>query len=165
MTLNFGSSADRLALVAGPTGTSTLCYTQPVDSAGAPSPLAGPWPLRLTFTVDPTASTGIYAGATGSGSIDGTWSTTAACSDADGNPVQNCGLSGEPLAAFTLNGVSIPDLDIGNGGGCIVGCGGGGGGGGGPIPSATPELESMSLFGSGLARLGGYILLRRRARR
>jgi hypothetical protein len=164
MTLNFGSSADRLALVASPTGTNTLCYTQPVDSSGAPVPPAGPWPLRLTFMVDPTASTGIYAGATGNGSIEGTWTTTAACTDADGNPVQNCGLSGEPLAAFTLQGVSIPDLDIGSGGGCIVGCGPGGGGGG-PIPSATPELESVSLFASGLAGLGGYLMLRRRARR
>jgi hypothetical protein len=165
VTLSFGSSADRLALVANPTGA-TLCYTQPADPAGAPSPLSGPWPLRLTFTVDPVASTGLYAGATGSGSIEGTWSTMAACSDADGNPVQLCGLSGEPLAAFTLNSVSIPDLELGNGGGggCVVNCGPGGGGGG-QIPGATPELGSVSLFASGLASVGGYILLRRRARR
>jgi hypothetical protein len=165
MALTFGSSADRLVLAANP-ASNTLCYTQAADAAGAPSPLSGPWPLRLTFAVDPVASTGLYAGAHGSGSLDGTWSTTVPCSDADGNPVQTCGLSGEPLAAFTLQSVSIPDLEIvtgggGGGGGCVVSCGPGGG----TIPGATPELDSVALFGSGLASLGGYLLLRRRARR
>jgi hypothetical protein len=74
-----------------------------------------------------------------------------------------CGLTGEPLAGFTLDGVSIPDLDIpGGGGGCTIGCGGGGGGG--PIPNETPELDSVALFATGLVSLGGYVALRRRAR-
>jgi hypothetical protein len=34
-----------------------------------------------------------------------------------------------------------------------------------PSPAATPELDSMTLLGSGLLGLGGYALLRRRARR
>jgi hypothetical protein len=32
-------------------------------------------------------------------------------------------------------------------------------------PAATPELGSLALFGSGLAGLGGYALLRWRTRR
>jgi len=87
--LTFGSSSDRLAL----TGAS-LCYTQPTDSAGAPAPVSGPWPLRMTFAVDPAASTGIYLGATGDGTLDGTWSTAVSCTDGDGNPILQCGLSG-----------------------------------------------------------------------
>ncbi len=161
MALTFGSSTDRLVLA----GT-TLCYTQPADSAGAPLPAAGPWPLQLGFTVDSAASTGAYVGATGSGTIDGIWSTTVACVDGDGNAIQQCGLSGEQLGAFTLNSVSIPNLDIGGNGGCTINCGGGGGGGGGgQIPGATPELDSIALFGSGLSGLAGYVLLRRRARK
>jgi hypothetical protein len=160
MSLTFGSgTTDRLVLVG-----STLCYTQPADSAGAPQPAGGPWPLQLTFTVDPAASTGAYVGATGSGSIDGIWSTTVGCVDGDGNAVQLCGLSGEQLAAFTFNSVSIPNLDIpgGGNGGCTVNCGPGGGG---QIPGETPELGSVALLGSGLSGLAGYALLRRRARR
>jgi hypothetical protein len=159
-TLTFGSSTDQLALAGG-----TLCYTQPTDSAGAPSPPQGPWPLQLTFVVDPLASTGIYAGATGTGAIDGTWTTSVSCKDSSGNPIMSCGLSGEALANFTLASVSLPELTIpGGGGGCTVGCGGGGGGGGGGIPDATPELDSVTMFASGLVGLGGYVLLRRRAR-
>ena len=48
--------------------------------------------------------------------------------------------------------------------------GGGGGdpgdiGGGLPPVNATPELDSLALMGSGLLGLGGYALLRLRARR
>jgi hypothetical protein len=38
------------------------------------------------------------------------------------------------------------------------------GGTGGP-PSATPELDSLLLFGAGVSGLGGYALLRLRGRR
>ncbi len=34
-----------------------------------------------------------------------------------------------------------------------------------PSPAATPELDSLTLLGSGLLGLGGYALLRLRARR
>jgi hypothetical protein len=37
--------------------------------------------------------------------------------------------------------------------------------GGSPAPGATPELDSLLLFGSGLSGLGGYALMRLRARR
>ena len=48
----------------------------------------------------------------------------------------------------------------------ITGPGGGAGDGvGGPGPQATPELDSLVLFGSGLSGLGGYVLMRIRARR
>jgi Domain of unknown function DUF11 len=43
--------------------------------------------------------------------------------------------------------------------------GGGGGGGGGVPPGATPELDSLLLFGSGLSGLAGYAALRLRTRR
>ena len=36
---------------------------------------------------------------------------------------------------------------------------GGGGGGGGPNPGATPELDSLILFGGGLSSLGAYALM------
>jgi IPT/TIG domain len=42
---------------------------------------------------------------------------------------------------------------------------GGGNPGGGPDPSATPELDSLLLFGSGLSGLGAYAVLRLRTRR
>jgi hypothetical protein len=48
---------------------------------------------------------------------------------------------------------------------CHPGGGGGGGGGGFPPPSATPELDSLMLFGIGLSGLGGYAVNRYRARR
>jgi hypothetical protein len=41
----------------------------------------------------------------------------------------------------------------------------GSGGGGGPNPGATPELDSVVLFGSGLSGLAAYALMRLRARR
>jgi hypothetical protein len=51
--------------------------------------------------------------------------------------------------------------DIGDGGN-----GGGDQGGGGPVnPGATPELDSVVLFGSGIFGLGSYAVLRLRARR
>ena len=48
-----------------------------------------------------------------------------------------------------------------------VGSGGGGGdtGGGGVDAAATPELDSLLLFGSGLSGLAGYATLRLRSRR
>jgi hypothetical protein len=39
------------------------------------------------------------------------------------------------------------------------------GGGGTPDPSATPEMDSLLLFGGGLSGLGGYALMRIRSRR
>jgi hypothetical protein len=47
------------------------------------------------------------------------------------------------------------------------GCGGGGNPDphGPPSPSATPELDSLLLFGVGLSGLGGYAMTRYRARR
>jgi uncharacterized repeat protein (TIGR01451 family) len=45
------------------------------------------------------------------------------------------------------------------------GGGGTGGGGGGVNPGATPELDSLFLFGSGLSGLAGYAALRWRSRR
>jgi len=42
---------------------------------------------------------------------------------------------------------------------------GGGGTGGGPSLAATPELDSLLLFGFGLSGLGGYAVSRYRARR
>jgi hypothetical protein len=45
------------------------------------------------------------------------------------------------------------------------GGGGGGDGGGGVPPDATPELDSLLLFGSGLSGLAGYGLLRLRTRK
>jgi hypothetical protein len=71
-----------------------------------------------------------------------------------------CGFSGE-FETVTLTVVSIPNLTLSSGGGCVVNCGGGGGGGLG----ATPELDSLTLFGSALIGLAGYVGLRRRARR
>jgi hypothetical protein len=50
----------------------------------------------------------------------------------------------------------------------VIPAGGGGdpgGGGGPPSPGATPELDSLLLFASGLSGVAGYALLRRRARR
>jgi hypothetical protein len=51
----------------------------------------------------------------------------------------------------------------------VTGSGGGGGGGGGTGTGtgggATPELDSILLFGSGLAGIGGYALMRLRAGR
>jgi hypothetical protein len=48
---------------------------------------------------------------------------------------------------------------------CNTGGGGGGGNGGPPSPAATPELDSLLLFGVGLSGLGGYAVTRFRARR
>lgn len=49
---------------------------------------------------------------------------------------------------------------------CTRGGGGvGGGGGGGPVLAATPELDSLLLFGFGLSGFGGYAFTRFRARR
>jgi hypothetical protein len=161
--LDFGSG-DTLALRSS--ASDTLCLTQNVDSNGVPSPQAGPWPLVVTLSVDGAASTGIYAGASGRGSLEGSWIVNPndpnnpfpKCVDDTGQPVAFCGFSGETLV-FTLNTVSIPDLQtVGGGGGCTVNCGGGG-------PGATPELDSIFLFGSALFSLGGYAVLRRRASR
>ena len=48
--------------------------------------------------------------------------------------------------------------DDGGGTGCTVDCTP-------PPPGATPELDSLLLFGSGLSGLGGYAIMRLRARR
>jgi len=46
-----------------------------------------------------------------------------------------------------------------------TGGGPGGGKGGPPSPMATPELDSLLLFGLGLTGLGGYAVTRLRTRR
>lgn len=163
-TLDFGYG-DRLALKSSPSAD-TICLTQDLDPDGIPIPGAGPWPLVLTASVDGAASTGAYAGATGSSTVSGTWmldptlNTDPNCIDDFGQPIRSCGFSGEALI-FSLNSVSIPDLQLVGGGGCQIDCGGGGG----PGPGATPELDSIVLFGSALFSVGGYAALRRRASR
>jgi hypothetical protein len=52
-----------------------------------------------------------------------------------------------------------------NTGGNNGGNGGNGGNNGGPSVAATPELDSLLLFGFGLTGLGGYSVTRWRARR
>jgi hypothetical protein len=139
--------------------TDTICISQSVDPQGAGVPPLGPWPLSLTLAVDPNASTGIYAGATGTATVNGTWLPTSSCGTPDA-PIHGCGFSGEELA-FTLTDVSIDNLTLVGGGPCLTDCGGGGG----PGPGATPELDSLTLMGSGLAGLAAYLTVRMRARR
>ena len=96
-------------------------------------------PITGTFTV--TGGTCNYNAATGAGDFNGSWSSTSA----GGFPINPL------LVTFTFNQLtSTPKT-----------CGGGGGGGG----NATPELDSLLLFGSGLGGGVSYLLMRRRANR
>jgi hypothetical protein len=151
VSLTFG--ADVLVLVSSPINQAsnpagdTLCATETAQSGG--------WPLELTFKVDPIASQGIYHLATGSGSLIGTWDAfnPTIC----GTP---CGSHLSESLAFNYTNVSIPNLALDtSGGGCDPAnplCGNPGGG-------ATPELDSILLFGSGLSGFVAYAVRRRRA--
>lgn len=156
-TLESSNGVDILALTSN-AASDTLCYTQPLGTDGLTDPHApGPWPLALTVSVDPHTSQGIYAGATGKGGITGSWTTTETC---DPSTASLCGFSGGSLAVLTLTMVSIPNLTVVPP--CTSDCGTGTGGGG-PNPGATPELDSLLLFTTGLLSLGGYVAVRRRA--
>ena len=93
------------------------------------------WTLSGPYTVG--TNTGVYAGVSGSGTF---------------SPAYNVATSSISLNA--PSGLSAPS---GNGGGNPLGGNGGLG--------ATPELDSIALFGSGVLGLAGYGLLRFRARR
>jgi len=141
------NGGDVLVLVSKPS-TDTICVTQLTDAAGVPVP--GPWPLILTFGVDPS-SQGIYANKIGSGSLQGTWTLAdpTACPDP-------CGLALSESMAFTFTDINVALLP--SGGGCDPNdptCNGG--------PGATPELDSILLFGSGLSGIVAYAVRRRRA--
>jgi hypothetical protein len=62
--------------------------------------------------------------------------------------------------ALIYNDVSIPNLLLDTTGGCVTDCGNGNGNGN---PGATPELDSILLFGSGLSGFVAYAVRRRRA--
>lgn len=167
-TLTFTASPDTLVLK--PSGGDTLCFTQPLN----PLQSSTPWPVKLTMSVDGAKSSGLYQGATGTGSIDGTWTTSAPCDSIAGNCAfsgdpsivicrsdsSDCGISGEPINAFVLSSVSIADLQLQ----CTVDCSPGGGSEP-PSPGQTPELDSLTLFGSALLSAAAYAGLRRRAAR
>jgi hypothetical protein len=140
------SGGDVLVLVSKPS-IDTFCATQPMDALGAPVP--GPWPFALTFGVDPS-SQGIYANKTGNGSLKGTWTPDPkTCPDP-------CGLGLSDSLALTFTQIDVALLP--SGGGCDPNdplCNGGVG--------ATPELDSILLFGSGLSGIVAYAVGRWRA--
>jgi len=98
--------------------------------------------ISIPFII--VSGTGDYVGAAGSGSLGGAFSGSV--------------LGGSSL---TISSLSSTDFIVSGGGSS----GGTGGSGGGPNPGATPELDSLTLFGSALAGIGGYLGLRHRARR
>jgi hypothetical protein len=100
---------------------------------------AGSGPVSGTFTV--TSGSCKYNGATGNGTFTGSWIGPSPGS----NPFS------VKLAEFDFIKLTTTPVTCG------------GGGGGGPGPGATPELDSLLLFGSGLAGGVSYLLMRRRA--
>jgi len=95
--------------------------------------------VTIPFTV--ASSSGDYAGATGTGNINGEFSGS---------------LGGG--STLTVNGINSSDFNV------PTSTGGSGDVGGGPSPGATPELDSLTLFGSALLGLAGYMSLKRRGR-
>lgn len=103
---------------------------------------------------DGTTSTGTVTGSGGAFTVSGTHTYATAGTFTVLTTLRDVAPSGESATARGTADVSAP-----SGGGC-PGCPVGG-----PSPSATPELDSLLLFGSGLAGLAGYGSLRWRSRR
>jgi hypothetical protein len=88
------------------------------------------------------------------------------------SPVQAVGLSAvTSIAAGGYQSFAVRDTEQTGGGTGGGGTGGGGTGGGGtggstpPSATATPEMESLILFGAGFSGIASYAVLRVRARR
>jgi len=139
--------ATTFALTSDP--THRLCLSQPVDANFFPVPPTGPWPLEIDAVVDGDTSNIL--------TVQGTWIPTSSCLDPNNQPIQLCGFSGEELT-FALTSVSLPTppCTVGCPPPCTVDC---------PSPGATPELDSLALFGTGLLSGLSYLGLRRRARK
>ena len=153
--LTFNTGLDVLRLSSDTSAPDAVCITRDAPMPGATA--AGPFALQLRVTVDGTTSQGMYKDATGSGTLVGTWNVDppSACVDANGQAVANCGLSGETLklslGKVVLTQLSLKSQDPGAGTGGVT-------------PGATPELDSLILFGVGILGVG-VVLNRRRVTR
>jgi hypothetical protein len=79
----------------------------------------------------------------------------------------NAGYVFDSASAQLLDGTSYNNFVLSHGScaGTSTPPGGGTGGGGTPPPGATPELDSLALFGTGMFGLAGYAITRMRASR
>jgi hypothetical protein len=118
--------------------TTQFCLKSPVGD------LSG----NLGGQVSVVSGTGNYAGATGSGTFSGTYTADSLLFLDSQMTFSSYSL------AVTLPVTTCDPLD--------PTCSGSGGG---PGVGSTPELDSLTLFGSALLSLGAYAALRRRARR
>ena len=128
LTLAFGSSPSTSSSIVMDT-QGQFCGSPP-PGPNSPATVVGPYTI--------TSGTGGFAGASGSGTVTGTYT--------GGNTAQ--------LVFSDISGtLTLPASGAGGGGGV-----------GGVNFAATPELDSLLLFGSGVLGLAGYALARSWAR-